>query len=351
MSVPPTASTSTHVGHVGGVDRVDHVAPAAPAGAAAAVGAGEERDRAGAARAARESVLVVRAADRAAIVVTGKDRTAWLNGLVTCELAKLTPGQGAYGLLVEKKGKVQTDLFLVPRTSGGSADGALALAVPASLRETLLPILDHYLIMEDAEIAAAELDFVVAHGPRAAELAHLAPFAGTVDLLGTGGLVLGVPAAERASFDAALAKELARLGGVLADEPTWEAVRIEHGLPRFGVEVDASLYPQEASLEKLAVSFSKGCYLGQEVVYMLQERGHVKRKLVPLDLDPGELPAVGASVSTPEGEEVGEIRSAALGPSSGKPVAIAMVKWAQAKPGTELRVAARPAHVRASRSG
>jgi folate-binding protein YgfZ len=248
---------------------------------------------------------------------------------------------------------VQTDLFIVPRTSGGGAadaDGALALAVPASLRETLLPILDHYLIMEDAELAAAELDFVVAHGPRAHELAHLAPFAGTVDLLGSGGLVLGVPAADRAAFDAALATELARLGGVLADEPTWEAVRIEHGLPRFGVEVDASLYPQEASLETLAVSFSKGCYLGQEVVYMLQERGHVKRKLVPLDLEPGELPAVGAPVSTPEGEAVGEIMSAAVGPSSGKPVAIAMVKWAQAKPGTELRVAARAAHVRASRA-
>jgi folate-binding protein YgfZ len=310
-----------------------------------------------AARAARESVLAVRAADRAGIVVTGKDRTTWLNGLVTCELAKLVAGQGAYGLLVEKKGKVQTDLFIVPRTSVGggpaSADGALALAVPASLRETLLPALDHYLIMEDAEIAAAELDFVVAHGPRAHELAHLAPFAGTVELLGTGGLVLGVPVAERAAFDAALATELARLGGVLADEPTWEAVRIEHGLPRFGVEVDASLYPQEASLETLAVSFSKGCYLGQEVVYMLQERGHVKRKLVPLDLalalDPGELPAAGAPVSTPEGEAVGEIMSAVLGPSSGKPVAIAMVKWAQAKPGTELRVAARPAHVRAPR--
>jgi folate-binding protein YgfZ len=320
MSVPPTASASTQV------------------------------DRAAAARAARESLLVVPAADRAAIVVTGKDRTTWLNGLVTCELAKLVPGQGAYGLLVEKKGKVQTDLFIVPRTSVGggpaSADGALALAVPASLRETLLPVLDHYLIMEDAELAEAELDFIVAHGPRAQELARLAPYAGTMDLLGTGGLVLGVPVAERAAFDAALAAEIARLGGVLADEPTWEAVRIEHGLPRFGVEVDASLYPQEASLERVAVSFSKGCYLGQEVIYMLQERGHVKRKLVPLDLDAGELPAAGAPVSTPEGEAVGEIMSAVLGPSSGKPVAIAMVKWAQAKPGTELRVVARTAHVR-----
>ena len=164
--------------------------------------------------------------------------------------------------------------------------------------------------------------------------------------------MLAAPAAEAAAFEARVAEAVAKLGGVVADDATWEAVRIEHGLPRFGVEFDTTHYPQEAALEKLAVSFQKGCYLGQEVVYMLQERGHVKRKLVPLDLDGGELPGVGAAVTTAAGEAVGEIRSATLGPSSGKPVAIAMVKWAQAKPGTELSVAAldgaRAARVRAS---
>jgi len=301
-----------------------------------------------AARAASSSVLVVPARDRAAIVVTGKDRTSWLNGLVTCELAKLESGQGAYGLLVEKKGRIQTDLFVVPNAD----ESALALVVPLSLRESLLSTLDHYLIMEDAELALSDLVFVVAHGPRANELRALAPFAGAVDLLGHGGLVLGAPAAEAAAFRAGLADAMTKLGGVVADDATWDAVRIEHGLPRFGVEFDATHYPQEAALEKLAVSFQKGCYLGQEVVYMLQERGHVKRKLVPLDLDAGELPAVGAAVTTAAGEAVGEIRSAAVGPSSGKPVAIAMVKWAHAKPGTELSVAVAPgsraARVRAS---
>ena len=306
-----------------------------------------------ASRASRESVLVVPAADRAAILITGKDRMTWLNGLVTCELAKRERGQGAYGLLVEKKGRIQADLFVVPSADGDEA--TLALAVPASLRESLLATLDHYLIMEDAELTASDLVFFVAHGPRAAELRSLAPYAGTVDLLGTGGLVLGAPAADAAALEARLRETVATLGGVFVDDATWDAIRIEAGLPRFGAEVDATLYPQEAALEKLAVSFSKGCYLGQEVVYMLQERGHVKRKLVPLDLDLGEgegegeraaLPAAGAAVSTPAGEAVGEIRSAAIGPSSGKPVAIAMVKWAHAKHDTELRVGERTARVR-----
>ncbi|MDB5219458.1 MAG: Folate-dependent protein for Fe/S cluster synthesis/repair in oxidative stress [Myxococcaceae bacterium] len=298
-----------------------------------------------AARAVRESVLVVAAPDRAAILVSGKDRTSWLNGLVTCELAKRERGQGAYGLLVEKKGRIQTDLFVVPSTDEG--EHTLALAVPASLRDTLLPGLDHYLIMEDAELTASDLVFFVAHGPRAAELRALAPFAGTVDLLGTGGIVLGASAADAAALEARLREAVAKLGGVLADDATWDAVRIEHGLPRFGAEVDATQYPQEAALEKLAVSFSKGCYLGQEVVYMLQERGHVKRKLVPLDLDEGgDVPVAGTAVTTPAGEAVGEIKSAVMGPSSGKPVAIAMVKWAHAKPATELRVGTATARVR-----
>jgi folate-binding protein YgfZ len=299
-----------------------------------------------AARATRESVLVVPARDRAAILVSGKDRTSWLNGLVTCDLAKRERGQAAYGLLVEKKGRIQTDLFVVP--SADASEETLALAVPASLRGTLLPAFDHYLIMEDAELTAPDLAFFVAYGPRAGELReHVhAPFGGAVDLLGTGGLVLGVPAADAAAFEVRLATAVAAVGGTIADDATWNAVRIEHGLPRFGAEFDATLYPQEAALERLAVSFSKGCYLGQEVVYMLQERGHVKRKLVPLDVDAAEAPAIGAAVTTPTGEAVGDVRSSAIGPWSGKPVAIAMVKWAHAKPTTELRVAEHVARVR-----
>ena len=301
-----------------------------------------------AARAASSSVLVVPARDRAAIVVTGKDRTSWLNGLFTCDLAKRERGQAAYGLLVEKKGRIQTDLFVVP----DAEESALVLAVPASLRETLLTTLDHYLIMEDAEITSTELVFLVAHGPRASELRALAPVGGTIDLLGHGGVVLAAPASEGPAFEARIAEAAASLGGVVVDDPTWESVRIEHGLPRFGVEFDTTHYPQEAALENLAVSFQKGCYLGQEVVYMLQERGHVKRKLVSLDLDAGELPLTGAAVTTAAGEAVGDVKSVALGPSSGKPVAIAMVKWAHTKPGTELSVAVgsspRAARVRAS---
>jgi folate-binding protein YgfZ len=297
------------------------------------------------ARAARETVLAVHAADRSGIVIRGKDRSSWLNGLLTCDLAKLGLGQAAYGLLVEKKGRIQLDLYVVP----ARATDALALATPSALRDQALATLDHHLVMEDAELEAADLVFWHLVGPQSQKAADAlaAPFSGTLDLLGHGGAFVSAPSAEAEGLARRIAEVVADAGGVVGDDAAWEAIRIERGLPRFGVEVDASLYPQEASLEKVAVSFDKGCYLGQEVVYMLENRGHVKRKLVPLDLEGDDVPRQGDPVTTADGTAVGDVKSAVIGPWSGKPVAIAMVKWAQSKPGTELRVGDRPARVRA----
>lgn len=258
--------------------------------------------------------------DRTAIVVTGKDRTSWLNGLVTCDVTKLAPGKAQYGLLVEKKGRIQTDFFIV------ASDDALALAVPRDLREAVLATLDHHLIMEEAELTTPDLLWFYSSSMREA------PYAGGIDLLAKGDAIVAtaepIPGA--------------------ADGAAFDALCIERGLPRFGVEFDATFYPQEANLEKLAVSFDKGCYLGQEVVYMLENRGHVKKKLVPIDLE-GDAPApVGAAVTPPEGgDAIGDVRSSVVGPTTKTPVAIAMVKWAHAKPGTSLTIDGRKATVRA----
>jgi folate-binding protein YgfZ len=306
------------------------------------------------ARALQSSVLVIAEPERAAITVARADRLRWLNGLVTCDLAKLGPHDGAYGFLVEKKGRIQTDLFVVQGllTTGCQA---LAIAVPHDARGEVLAMLDHHLMMENAELGEADLTFFMAHGPRAPMLASLveasskggrAPaFFGTLDVLGTGGAVLAVASSAQTEFEAKLSAEVAKIGGVMGDRAGWDAVRIEHGLPRFGVEFDTSHYPQEASLDKLGVSFDKGCYLGQEVLYMLSNRGHVKRKLVALEVEGSGLPPLGAPVTTPEGDAVGEVKSAAVGPTSGHVVTIAMVKWEQAKPGAKLCVAGRSAQI------
>jgi tRNA-modifying protein YgfZ len=285
------------------------------------------------AEALTRGAVLVRHDDRAAIVATGKDRTTWLNGLVSCDLAKVAPGAAAYGLMMEKKGKIQADLLIAV------APDALVLGVPRADRDALAAALDHYLIMEDVELATAELRFYTAHGPRASELVGAARHGGQLQLLGLDGalLVTEDDAVESAARDA---------GALALDERTWAALAIEAGLGRFGVEVDATLYPQEASLEKLAVSFDKGCYLGQEVVYMLENRGHAKRRLVPLAIDADAAPEVGASVDNAAGEPVGEIRSAAMGPRGGARGARGLATGAAAADGTELRVGGARARVK-----
>ena len=297
-------------------------------------------------RAAREAVLAAQLTDRTGILVKGKDRTSWLNGLVTCDLSKVGPDRAAYGLVLEKKGRIQTDFYAV--AGRGEASDTLALAIPRDVRDVLLETLDHYLIMEDAELAAAELAFWhLAGAGAAAALEKLAPrFGGMLALPGLEGAVLAAPAEEAEAFRARLETTMTEAGGAIADPATWDALRIERGLPRFGVEFDTTLLPQEAALEKLAVSFDKGCYLGQEVVYMLENRGRPKRKLVRLEGEGETALGKGDAVTTPDGAVVGDVRSSVIGPESGKPVAIAMVKWAQTTPGTELRVGDRVARVR-----
>jgi len=315
---------------------------------------GAESDSHAAARAARQSVLLVALTDRSGLVVSGKDRVSWLNGLLTCDLATRGENDAAYGLWVEKKGRIVSDVWLVPRRH----EAGMALAVPTSEREALATMLDHYLIMEQVEIQPADVAFFLAIGPQAPQLLAAGDAAGRVDMgLGQDCAVIAFDNVQDASstgrvqawVERARAEHHAEV--VSCTSSQWAAVAVEFGLPRWGIEFDRTMYPQEASLERIAVSFSKGCYLGQEVVYMLEHRGHVQRKLVSLELEvdakANALPERGTPVTLSSGETVGTVASATVGPWSTKPVAIAMVKWAWTKPESELFVGGQRARMRA----
>jgi folate-binding protein YgfZ len=281
-------------------------------------------------RAAHETVLLVAEPDLALVVVTGDDRATWLNGLVTCDVAKLADGACAYGLAVTQKGRIITDLFVLKRGD------AIDVVLPARVRDAVMDALGKYLVMEDAEMARDDARRVwFAHGPRALEMGV------ACDRTGLGGAIVIAPPEEKDQ----LASRAASLGGVVGDASGWDALRIERGVPAFGVDFDDKTYPQEASLEKRAVSFDKGCYLGQEVVCMLELRGHVKRKLVPFAMDDGADIAPGAKVTDDAGTEIGSVSSAAASPTLGKHVGLAMLKLAHTEPGAKLHIASKPGHV------
>lgn len=300
--------------------------------------------------AAQSSVLAVASDDRATIVVTGGDRASWLNGLLTADLMRLdaSGNEASYGLFVGRNGRILADALVV-------FDGTRALvSVPRETAAALLPHLDHYLVMEDVEMAPETDRFStwMLHGPGSAEVVAAirgdvghAVASARIDRTGFGGAIVLVERERRAEAIAAMERAVRQQGGIVADERAWEWVRIERGVPRFGADFDEKAYPQEAGLEKTAVSFNKGCYLGQEVVCMLELRGHVKRKLAGLVLESPEVPARGATVTDEAGDSVGEITSAVMSPVSGRPVAFAMIKRANVAPGSRLVVGGAGAQV------
>lgn len=272
--------------------------------------------------AARAGALCVPETGRVTLRVSGKDRADWLNGLLTCDTAKVVPGRGALGLFLTKTGKILTDVYVV------ASNEALYLGVNGPKAEEIHAVLDKMLVMEDAELELRkDLAWYTLHGPLASDAANEldSVAAGSIDFTGLGGAacVLAQPVQNLP------------LNVALGTEADWLALRIEKGFPLYGVDYGSEDNPHEASLDQLAVSWEKGCYLGQEVVYMQGKRGRVKRHVVTLALEGDAVPEVGDPVLDAEGKPAGNVTSAARSDALGGPVVLARVTG---EPSAPLRV-------------
>ncbi len=290
------------------------------------------------------SCLLYLDSDLVTLEVSGRDRASWLNGLVTQDIAKLDAGRGAYALVCGRNGKILAEAWIFAdrdRMLVGLRRDRFAL-----VRE----LFDKHLIMEDAELAEVERAWMFLEGPRSTDLVATARASGSLaaslDLSGFGGAVIVAPPEAVGVLRSSLLAE----GALLASCEEWDARRIRRGLPRWSVDFGEDNYPQEASLERIAVSFDKGCYLGQEVVCMLELRGHVKSKLVRLVVDaPVEDMALGATIATDEGVDVGTITSLTQGETEASSIALGFVKYKHHEAGTKLRIGAFPARVEPAR--
>ena len=262
---------------------------------------------------ARSAAVVVPDSGRDTLLVSGPDRRTWLEGLVTCELKNIAPGAGTWGLVLNRQGKIQTVVWVV------AAAEALWLSLPAGAGAAMEAELGRMLIMEDAELnAPAEAHaWFSLHGPEAAAraaswAAETGGASAPIDFTGLGGAALVVPAARAADV-------LARSQGLTLDPEGWTRLRLERGLPELGVDFDGADRPHEAALDRRAVSWSKGCYLGQEVVCMQDMRGKVKRSLRVLRLEapPSAAIARGASIIGSAGSEIGKVTSRAFSQRAG----------------------------------
>ncbi len=282
-------------------------------------------------------------AGRARVALTGEDRFAWLNGATTCDVNALAKQQGpraAYGCVLTVKGKILGDVYVLaadPDAEPGA--GALAAWVPTSARDAILQQWEKFIVMEDVELALDDARaLLLLQGGGAGAIAEAAGLGGRgakLDELGVGGgLALDVARGELASIVA----KLEACGARTIEEAGLRALRVEAGRATFGVDVDGASYVQEGGLEKRAVSFSKGCYVGQEVVVMLQMRGRVHRKLARLAFAAGgEALVAGADVEL-EGGPIGKLTSVAHR-DGGHASALAMLKYAALAVGKRVTVA------------
>lgn len=266
--------------------------------------------------------------------VSGDDARTWLNGQITNDVRQTARGQSVYALVINLKGRVVADVWVVD-------DGdSFLLVLPKSSYALVHTQFDKYIIMEDVILSeASETRVLTVQGDHAGEIAATAGVPNTIypaDRLHKNGIDMLVESADFETAFSNLSKAVLDAGGLVLSSAAWEDARIALGRPGFGTDFGERTYPQEVGLEDRAVSFNKGCYLGQEVVCMLENRGQLTRRLVSLSLDGNCVAAAGDALTSVDGQSVGEITSV----SSDKTGALAIVKRAVSAAGTELKAGA-----------
>lgn len=284
---------------------------------------------------------------RSEIAVAGRDRAEFLHGLVTNDVKKLRPGEGCAAALLTPRGKMLADLCVLcgPEELVVDADPELARTLDALFRKyiffqqvtlenrTGITGVLHVEGWGAGEVVAKVLGRDAPVEPHASVLAP-AGRAVRETRGGYEGFDLRLPRSEAASARSALVDA----GAVPADPAVLEAARIEAGIPRWGAELTEDVLPDEAGLPARGyVSYTKGCYLGQETVARIRTYGHVNRHLVGILLAPDRVPAAGAEVR--KGLlKVGAVTSAVRSGRLGRAVALAYVHRDHVSPGTSLTV-------------
>jgi folate-binding protein YgfZ len=308
-----------------------------------------------------EGAAIVAHRDPGVIRVAGSDRASWLQGLLSNDIEALTPGRGCYAVWLTPQGRMLTDAVVL------AEDDSLTVEVPGILAEQVSRQFDAAIFAEDVTTIdeTGTWRAIGIHGQRAAAVvartlvaSHPSHPTSTADMLqawpeyshtavahlgrlfrastyGVPGFVLRVPAGV---VDLWMSR-LRFAGGTLVTAESLEFARIEAGRPTFLVDMDADTIPLEAGIEDRAISFTKGCYVGQEVIVRIVHRGggRVVRKLVGLTLDGPCVPTARASVKGGR-REIGRVTSAAWSPRQRCSVALAYVHRDFVSPGTAVAV-------------
>ncbi len=281
---------------------------------------------------------------RGKIRMEGEDRARLLHAMTTNHIQDLKPGQGCYAFFLNAQGRILGDANVL------CFEEYLLLDTEPETRTKLYEHLDRYIIADDVTLVddTDRLATISIEGPQAAgvlaQIGMLAPetayatqeylgwIVARIDTTGAGGCLLIGPATEKSGL---LAK-LSAAGVPQATPEEARVVRLEHGHPRYGEEITERYLIQETG-QLQAVSFQKGCYLGQEIVERVRSRAQIHRILRKVEIEGSSVPAPGSKLRAGEAD-AGEIASAAYSEALGKVVAMAYVRTPQSEPGTALSI-------------
>jgi tRNA-modifying protein YgfZ len=303
----------------------------------------------------RHGAALVERPDAGHLLLSGADRRNYLHGLLTNDITALAPGTGCYSAMLTAQGRMISDMRVL------ELGDAILLSVPRGLAPSLHAHFERFVFSEDVQVedVTATRTELGVYGPGAADIVTKVTGAanpGTLPLFGSMsatlasadalivhddsigidgfGIVLQAPAAMAAR------EALRDAGAVLANDADVEAVRIESGRPRFGADMDADTIPLEAGIDARAISRTKGCYVGQEVIVRVIDRGHgrVARHLAGLILAADAASPIVGALLTSGDREVGRLTSVTWSPSLSRPIALGYVHRDFTGPGTHVTV-------------
>jgi folate-binding protein YgfZ len=283
---------------------------------------------------------------RAKIVLTGGDRARWLNGMISNNVRDLATGHGVYAFLLNAQGRIQADLYAFQRGE------SLLVDTERSQREKVLQLFDHYIIADDVVVKdiSDQLTALGLTGPESRNVLERAgisvPELGYLQFADTkwnevGITVLHSGEEAKESWQVWIAPEqvgslwdaLVKAGAKPSGTAALNLFRISRGIPQFGQDIRERDLPQETG-QMRALNFTKGCYLGQEIVERIRSRGAVHREFGAFAVE-GPLPEAGTKIHA-DGKEVGEITSSATLPLPGGDRAMALGYLRREAAGKEL---------------
>ncbi len=290
---------------------------------------------------------------RAKFAMKGEHRARFLQRMVSNDVSKIAPGQGTYATLLNAQGHILADLRIY------CAEDLILIDTDADLRDKAMQTLRRYIIGDRVELEPLELFALALQGPRSrallektlkVELPPLSEFDHFVasydgfpvrvagaSSTGEEGYEVWVGAEGLVSVWRAASGQAPTYAMLPCGTEALETLRIEAAIPRYGPDLGEDTLPLEAGLFN-ALSFTKGCYIGQEIVERARSRGHVNWKLAGLVVDAALPPQPGEQLVS-DGKKVGEVTSACVSPTLGKTLALAYVRREVSVPGTKLAFA------------